>query len=324
MTVNRTTQDATKTDKKTNNEQSDSVMTLFVVYLKGIAMGMADIVPGVSGGTIALITGVYSRLIDALSSVDMQIWQLWREHGLVKGLVKVWQHLDATFLLCLLLGIATSFATLAGTISHLLVAEPLKIWSLFFGLVVATVVVLSLEIKRWNWQKVVLFILGMLMALAISYASMVNLQLNTGAPSLFYLFFAGAIAICAMILPGISGSFILLLLGAYQAVLTAIHTRDITTVAVVMMGMLIGLLTFSKFLRWLLHHHYQATLALLTGFIAGSLLKIYPWKVEVDGVVHNVMPSAYPTGAEWGSSLLLMVIGAVMVFALSWVGNKKS
>ncbi len=305
-----------------NNPQKDSPLSLFIVYLKGIAMGMADIVPGVSGGTIALIVGVYNRLITALSSVDKQLFSEWKQHGLLKGFGKAWQHLDATFVLCLLLGIATSFATLAGFIKRMLVEQPLQIWSLFFGLVIATVIVLIPQVKKWNWQRVSLFILGAVLAVMISYASMVNLQMHSGSPSLLYLFFAGALAICAMILPGISGSFILLLLGAYQPVLTAIHERDLLTVVVIISGMLIGLLTFSKFLKWLLEHYYQATLALLTGFIGGSLVKIYPWKVEENNIIYNVLPNNYPTGAEWGSSLSLMVIGAVVVIGLSWVGKK--
>ncbi len=300
--------------------QQDTPISLFTVYLKGMAMGMADIVPGVSGGTIALITGVYNRLITAISSVDVQLFKIWKSKGLLKGFVDVWKHLDATFLLCLFLGIGTSIITLAGFITRMLTEQPLKIWSLFFGLVIATVVVLLAEIKHWSWQRVVLFILGVVIALGISSMPM----LQTGTPSLPYLFFAGAIAICAMILPGVSGSFILLLLGAYQAVLDAVHGRDFVTIGVVMMGMVTGLLLFSKFLKWLLSTHYQATLVVLTGFIAGSLVKIYPWKVEVDGVVNNVMPSAYPTGANCGSSLFLMLIGAGIVFVLSWWGKRHN
>ncbi len=282
---NQSSQSEQPKHQTSQSSQQDTPISLFTVYLKGMAMGMADIVPGVSGGTIALITGVYNRLITAISSVDVQLFKIWKSKGLLKGFVDVWKHLDATFVLCLFLGIGTSILTLAGFITRMLD---------------------------------VLFILGVSMAVTISSMPM----LQTGTPSLPYLFFAGAIAICAMILPGVSGSFILLLLGAYQAVLDAVHGRDFVTIGVVMMGMVTGLLLFSKFLKWLLSTHYQATLVVLTGFIAGSLVKIYPWKVEVDGVVNNVMPSAYPTGANWGSSLFLMLIGAGIVFVLSWWGRR--
>lgn len=303
---------------------TDSPKQLLGVYFKGMAMGAADIVPGVSGGTIALIAGIYERLINALSSIGPHLWQIFRQEGGIKGLVAVWRQVDATFLLCLLLGIATSFLTLAGMIKHLLDNEPLLIWSFFFGLVVATVFILLSEIKRWNIGRAVLFIIGIVTAVTIS-----SLPLLTTTPSLPYLFFAGAIAICAMILPGISGSFILLLMGAYDTVLEAVHTHDFTVIFTVMAGMATGLLLFTRALKWLLSRYYQATLALLTGFIAGSLVKVWPWKVDALGslnseAITNVMPWQYPTGAHWLSTVGLMLLGAILVSLLSWWGNRTN
>ena len=303
---------------------TDNPKQLLGVYFKGMAMGAADIVPGVSGGTIALIAGIYERLINALGSIGLSLWRVFRQDGGIKGLLAVWRQVDATFLLCLLLGIATSFVTLAGIIKHLLDNEPLLIWSFFFGLVVATVFILLSEIKRWNMGRAVLFVIGIAAAVIIS-----SLPLLTTTPSLPYLFFAGAIAICAMILPGISGSFILLLMGAYDTVLEAVHTHNFTIILTVMAGMATGLLLFTRALKWLLSHYYQATLALLTGFIAGSLVKVWPWKTDALGTldseaVTNVMPWQYPTGPQWLTTIGLMLLGAVLVSLLAWWGNRSN
>lgn len=303
---------------------TDNPKQLLGVYFKGMAMGAADIVPGVSGGTIALIAGIYERLINALGSIGPSLWRVFRQDGGIKGLLAVWRQVDATFLLCLLLGIATSFVTLAGIIKHLLDNEPLLIWSFFFGLVVATVFILLSEIKRWNMGRAVLFVIGIAAAVIIS-----SLPVLTTTPSLPYLFFAGAIAICAMILPGISGSFILLLMGAYDTVLEAVHTHNFTIILTVMAGMATGLLLFTRALKWLLSHYYQATLTLLTGFIAGSLVKVWPWKTDALGTldseaVTNVMPWQYPTGPQWLTTIGLMLLGAVLVSLLAWWGNRSN
>ena len=312
------------TPAETTPLSKDGPKQLLGVYIKGMVMGAADIVPGVSGGTIALIAGIYERLINALGSIGPSLWQIFRQDGGIKGLLAVWRQVDATFLLFLILGIATSFATLAGLIKHLLDNEPLLIWSFFFGLVVATVVILLSEIERWNMSRVGLFIVGLIAAVIIS-----SMPVLTATPSLPYLFFAGAIAICAMILPGISGSFILLLLGAYNTVLDAVHTLNFTIIITVMAGMASGLLLFTRMLKWLLSNYYQGTLALLTGFIAGSLVKVWPWKTDGLGTlnteaINNVAPWHYPTGAHWLTTLGLMLLGAILVSALSWWGHRSN
>ena len=308
--------------------QDNGFKQLLSVYIKGMAMGSADIVPGVSGGTIALITGIYERLINALSQIGIGLIPLWRQqwqqHGVASSIKAVWQRVDATFLLCLVAGIATSFITLAGGIKYLLDNQPLLIWSFFFGLVIATVFILLTEVKRWTGSRVLLFVLGVIAAVLIS-----NAPLISTTPSLPYLFFAGALAICAMILPGISGSFILLLLGAYDAVLQAVHDWDFSVIFTVVAGMATGLLVFTRLLKWLLSRYYQGTLALLTGFIAGSLVKIWPWRVEGLG---NLAPWQYfevmakqPQNGQithWAISAALIIIGAVVVTGLSWWGRR--
>ena len=331
MTASPSPRPDTPSPRTATNKQAHSIppatdnpKQLLGVYIKGMAMGAADIVPGVSGGTIALIAGIYERLINALGSIGPKLWQIFRQDGGVKGLLAVWRHVDATFLLCLLLGIATSVITLAGIIKNLLDNQPLLIWSFFFGLVVATVVILLSEIKRWNIARAGLFIVGLIAAIVIS-----SLPLLTTEPSLPYIFFAGAIAICAMILPGISGSFILLLLGAYDTVLEAVHTLNLTIIATLMAGMVTGLLLFTHLLKWLLSRYYQGTLALLTGFIAGSLVKVWPWKTDALGTLNadaiaNVAPWQYPTGAHWLTTLGLMLVGAILVTALSWWGRRSN
>ena len=313
---------STSVPSNTDLTAKDSPKDLVTTYIKGMAMGAADIVPGVSGGTIALIAGIYERLINAIGSIGPNLWQVYRRQGSIKGLLDIWRHVDATFLLVLVLGIATSFATLSGLIKYLLDNQPLLIWSFFFGLVVATVGILLGEIKRWNVARAGLFILGIVAAVGIS-----SMPLITTEPSLPYIFFAGAIAICAMILPGISGSFILLLLGVYDRVLEAVHSFNLPIIFTLMAGMITGLLLFTRALKWLLSRYYQGTLALLTGFIAGSLVKVWPWKVDALGTlnsdaINNVAPWNYPTGAQWLVTLGLMILGAVLVTALSVWGNK--
>ncbi|WP_201533459.1 DUF368 domain-containing protein [Psychrobacter ciconiae] len=302
---------------------NDSPKQLAGIFARGLAMGAADIVPGVSGGTIALIAGIYERLIAALSSIGIDLWRDYRNQGGLQGLLAVWRAVDGTFLLCLVAGIATSLITFAGVIKYLLDYQPLLIWSFFFGLVVATVLLLLSEIKRWTLSRAGLFIVGMIAAVIIS-----SMPALTGTPSLPYLFMSGALAICAMILPGISGSFILLLLGSYDTALAALHNFDLPIVITLVSGMVTGLLLFTKLLKWLLSHYYQGTLALLIGFIAGSLVKVWPWKVDALGGLSetasiNVMPWQYPTGAHWLTTLSLIALGAVLVSLLSWWGRRS-
>lgn len=239
------------------------------VYLKGIAMGAADVVPGVSGGTIAFISGIYEELISTINAFDVKALKMLRE----QGFKSTWKHINGNFITSLLLGIATSVVSLAQLIKWLLENEPVLLWSFFFGLVVASVWLVAREIKEWKPSTVLLFILGTAMAYGISVLPASGETLGG-----LYLFFAGALAICAMILPGISGAFILVLLGAYGPVLQAVNERNLQTLAIVGLGAIFGLLSFARVLKYLFGHFKNLTLALLTGFILGSLNKIWPWK----------------------------------------------
>ena len=232
------------------------------LFLKGMAMGAADVVPGVSGGTIAFITGIYERLIGAISSINKQTLLM-----LFKGQFRqLWTAIDGTFLAVLFAGIFTSILTLASVLTFTLEHYPILTWSFFFGLVAASVWMMGRTVKQWNAQAVVAFVLGTIVAYAIT-----EMNATAGSEAPWYLILSGALAICAMILPGISGSFILLLLGAYSTVLAAVANRELLTIAYVGIGAVLGLLLFSKGLKYIFERFYNPTIALLSGFLLGSL-----------------------------------------------------
>jgi putative membrane protein len=304
--------------------QQRSFFQYIVVTLKGMAMGAADVVPGVSGGTIAFISGIYEELLGAISAVDMKAMQL-----LLKGRFKaLWQHVNGGFLLALLTGIFISIITLARVISWMLDNEPVLLWSFFFGLVVASIIAVGRAISSWNVFTVLIFIVGAVLAYYITTLE----PLVTTGTSLFYLFISGMLAICAMILPGISGAFILVLLGAYQVVLEAIHQRDLTLLLVLVLGAITGLLTFSKLLKWLFDRFRNIMLALLTGFICGSLNKIWPWKQVLETRLYDgkeviikeisVLPSAYTGNPQVTGAIVLAFIGFCLILILEKLATK--
>ena len=239
------------------------------ITLKGIAMGAADAVPGVSGGTIAFISGIYEELITTISGVNFTLISTLRKHGFIA----FWKQLNGSFLLALLTGIIISFATFMRLAKYLIEHHPVLIWSFFFGLIVASILFVGKQIERWNLGTIVSLLFGTLAAFYIT-----TLPSMANNDSSVFLFFAGALAICAMILPGISGSFILVILGAYKMLSDAFHDFDFKRIFIFASGALIGLLSFSHVLKWLFNHYKNTTLALLTGFIFGSLNKIWPWK----------------------------------------------
>lgn len=267
----------------------------FLLMLKGMAMGAADVVPGVSGGTIAFISGIYEELISTIGGVNLSLLKTLKEEGLASA----WKALNGNFIAALFLGIFISIASLAKVISILLVTQPVLLWSFFFGLVVASVLFVGRQVKYWNFKTIISLILGTAFAF---YITILPPLAQSDAP--FYIFISGMIAICAMILPGISGSFILLILGSYQTVLGAVKDREIITIATFMAGCVVGLLAFSKVLKWTFEKFHDLTIAVLTGFLVGSLNKIWPWK-KVDSfrinshdewvtfLEHNVTPSNY-------------------------------
>jgi putative membrane protein len=241
------------------------------IGLKGMAMGAADVVPGVSGGTIAFISGIYEELLQSISNVNLGLLKTLKQEGLKAA----WKQVNGAFLASLFLGIFVSIVSLAKAIKILLENEPILLWSFFFGLVVASIIYIVKQITKWNFIAVAILILGAFLAYYITTLHPLILEDS----SLLFLFFAGAIAICAMILPGISGAFILVLLGAYKPILAAVNDRDFKTILAVGLGAIVGLLSFSKILKWLFANYKNYTLAALTGFIIGSLNKIWPWKL---------------------------------------------
>ncbi|WP_417370467.1 DUF368 domain-containing protein [Gelidibacter japonicus] len=239
------------------------------ISLKGVAMGAADAVPGVSGGTIAFISGIYEELITTISGVNLSLLTTLGK----SGFSAFWKQLNGNFLVALLTGILISFVSFMRLAKYLIEEHPILIWSFFFGLIVASIFFVGKQIKTWNLGTIVSLILG---TLAAYYITTLSSMANND--STLFLFFAGAIAICAMILPGISGSFILVILGAYKTLSDALHDFDFKRIAIFVVGALIGLLSFSRVLKWLFKHYKNTTLAVLTGFIFGSLNKIWPWK----------------------------------------------
>lgn len=297
-----------------------------VIGLKGMAMGAADVVPGVSGGTIAFISGIYEELLGSISNVNFKLLKILKNEGLIAA----WKQVNASFLLALFVGIFVSIISLAKTIKWLLENEPVLLWSFFFGLVLASIIYIGKQITNWNFIAVLVLLIG---AFVAYYVTTLNPLITEGSSSLF-LFLAGAIAICAMILPGISGAFILVLLGAYKPILTAVNDRELKTIALVGLGAIAGLLSFSKILKWMFANYKNYTLAVLTGFIIGSLNKIWPWKetltwrtnshgLEVPFKQESVSPFSFDGDPKLVFAILLAVLGFGLILLMEKWATKK-
>jgi putative membrane protein len=296
-----------------------------IISLKGVAMGAADVVPGVSGGTIAFISGIYEELIGSINQINLKLLTTLRKEGIASA----WKQVNGNFLLSLLIGIGISVVSLARLIRHLLETQPVLIWSFFFGLVLASIIYVGKKITRWRPGTVILLMAGGVLAYFIT-----TLTPQEAEVTYPYVFFSGALAICAMILPGISGSFILLLLGMYKPVLDAIHFRDVGVIAVLMAGAVVGLLSFSRLLKWLFDHYENLTLAVLTGFILGSLNKIWPWKEVLESEMINgklkilkeqsVLPNAYEGDPQLGMALVFGLLGFGSILLLERLADQKS
>lgn len=299
-----------------------------LLFIKGIAMGAADVVPGVSGGTVAFITGIYDELLRSIASVPAALGLLLRGR-----IVAAWQAANATFLLVLLAGILTSVLSLARLITYLLEQHPIPLWSFFFGLILVSSHLVARDIQRWNWTRALSFAIGAGFAYWITVASPV--QWGTDSLSIF---FAGAIAICAMILPGISGSFILLLLGLYPFILGAVKGLDIAVLAVFASGCLIGIVSFAGVLRWLLTRWRDLGLSLLTGLMLGSLNKLWPWKEtltwrldrhgeQVPLLQANLLPGRFAEVSGQDPQLLVALLlacgGVVLVLGLERLASRR-
>lgn len=303
---------------------------LFAVFLRGVAMGAADIVPGVSGGTIAFITGIYFRLLSAIGAIPEAVYR-----HLVRGRFRTfWQACDASFLLSLLAGILGSVITLASVISYALAEYPILIWSFFFGLIVASVWHVTGQIRRFVPTLVVPFLLGT--AFAWWVTTLTGSELS---PSALVFFGSGALAICAMILPGISGSFILVILGMYSPVLDALRTPDIPVLLIFSAGCLVGLLSIARVITWAFNHFHDTALALLTGFMVGALNKVWPWKETLSWRTNSagervpiseesVSPLAYAEITGHDPQLMLAIVcaslGLVLVLLIEWAGKKRA
>lgn len=297
-----------------------------VITLKGMAMGAADVVPGVSGGTIAFISGIYEELLGSISNINLKLLKALKNEGLKSA----WKQVNGNFLVALFVGIFISIVSLAKMISWLLIHHPILVWSFFFGLVLASVIYIAKQVTQWNLTSGILLILGAILAY---YITTLN-PLVSEHSSMSFMFLAGAIAICAMILPGISGSFILVLLGAYKPVLAAVNNRDFTTIAFVGLGAIVGLLTFSRVLKYLFENYKNYTLVVLTGFIIGSLNKIWPWKKVLtyrtnshgEQVPFNelsISPFSYDGNPQLMYATMLALIGFALILLLEKLAVKK-
>ncbi len=305
-----------------------------------MAMGAADVVPGVSGGTIAFISGIYQELIDTINKIDFSFFKTWKNNGFKIA----WQQINGSFLLALVSGIGLSILTLSKVITHLLATQPILVWSFFFGLVVASIYFVGKQINQWAFKTLVLFGIGTVLSYYITIAEPV------GSPdSNFYLFLSGFVAIIAMILPGISGAFILLLMGSYAVVIgtinqlregliqwdTSILLQAITKLLLFGLGAVLGLKLFSRVLHWMFDSHKNATLGLLCGFMLGSLNKVWPWKKviatrldshgkEVPFLEKSILPHHFDGDNSLILAVILMVLGFLTIFILEKTATKFS
>lgn len=284
-----------------------------------MAMGAADIVPGVSGGTIAFITGIYEQLLSSINAINFKLLNTFKEKG-IKG---VWEKINGRFLFTLLMGIGISIFSLAKLFKYLLSEYPVLVWAFFFGLVFGSIFLVGRQIKTVNYKNVFAFFCASVLAYFITTLTPVK-----ASEGYLIIFFSGMIAIIAMILPGISGSFILVLLGTYELVLRAISSFDISVIAVFALGAILGLLSFSRLLKWTLDHYFDLSISILTGFLMGSLNKIWPWKKTISTALNrhgemvpivqkNVWPHNYMEGEPqliW--AIMLAFLGVLIIFGL--------
>ena len=316
-----------------------NMLQYLLIVAKGLAMGAADVVPGVSGGTIAFISGIYEELIETIHKIDLGFFKIWKQ----KGFSSAWKHYNLSFLLALFSGIFISILSFAKLITWLLDEYPIMVWSFFFGLVVASIVYVGRQVSKWRLSTII----ALLVASAFSYAITI-LDPVASPDSPWFLFIAGFIAIIAMILPGISGAFILLLMGAYTTVI-GIVTQLVEGLAafdgsqimgavgkllIFAVGAIIGLKMFSRVLNWMFKHHKNLILAVLTGFMIGALNKIWPWKEvlqyranhvgeQVPFIERSILPQNYDGNPYVFYAIIFAVIGFLTIFLLELIANKK-
>lgn len=311
-----------------------------LISLKGMAMGAADVVPGVSGGTIAFISGIYQELLASINKVDFSFFSSWKKNGFKIA----WQQINGSFLLALVLGIGISVLSLSKVITHLLKTQPLLVWAFFFGLVVASILFVGKQITQWKITSLLSLLAGVIIAYYITIAE------PTSSPDSYgYLFLSGVVGIIAMILPGVSGAFILLLMGSYETVMNTINTfrtglftfdwellwPALTKLITFALGALLGLKLFSKILTWMFDRYRNVTLALLTGFMLGSLNKIWPWKEVISTRINShgetvpfmeksIFPQQFDGDPQYLSVTMLIVVGFLVIFILEKAATKLS
>ena len=293
-----------------------TIKNYLTVGIKGACMGAADVIPGVSGGTIAFITGIYDQLVGSIASINAEAFRL-----ILQGRFKAfWRHINGGFLLSLIAGIGLSVITLAGLMQMLLTTYPIQTWAFFFGLIVASSIFILRGISGWHLREYLMVILGVLLG-----ATVCTLSPTQTPDGLWFIFLSGAIAICAMILPGISGSFILLILGKYQYIMGCISdlvsgtdvARNLMVLGVFAVGALVGIIGFSKLLHWLLARWNKEVLIIMAGFIIGSLVKIWPW-----GNPEAMLQAERDGGLLWGWALLFAIIGFSLVTIIEITGKR--
>lgn len=294
------------------------------LLIRGMGMGAADVVPGVSGGTIAFITGIYEELINSIKEINLEAIKLF----FTGRWGSFWKKINGNFLVAVFAGIFISVLSLAKVLEHLLEHHPVLIWSFFFGLVLASSYVVSRKITRWGYPRIIALLGGIAIAFYIT-----SVTPTTTTDASWFVVLSGGLASCAMILPGISGSFILLLLGKYSFALHAVNERVILDLLLLGVGAVTGLILFANLLSWLLKKYHDITIAVLVGFMIGSLNKIWPWKetletILVEGeikplVEKNILPSAGNPGDHLWLALLIAAAGIALIFIIEIVLTKN-
>lgn len=304
-----------------------SLIQYVLISLRGFAMGAADVVPGVSGGTIAFITGIYEELIESLNNINLGALKVLTK----EGIKPFWKHINGTFFVFLFGGIAVSFLSLLKIVLYLLENESVMLWSFFFGLIVASVWLIGKSIKKWNASVVLSLVIGTGIAFYIS-----TIQTVAQGTENWYIVLSGAIAICAMILPGVSGSFILVLLGTYKYIFTGLREMDFTIIGLFAIGCIIGLMSFARLLKVLFSNFKEVTVAVLTGFMIGSLYKVWPWKnpfgpvilEHTDGkkdyMMANVLPADFSGDAQLWMAIGCAILGVAVIVVLERFSPKES
>jgi len=294
-----------------------------LTYLKGLAMGAADIVPGVSGGSIALIAGIYQELLDSINAFNLDNLKLLKSFQIKEFYLR----LNGNFLLSLVLGIMTSIFALSRVITYLMDEHPIPLWSFFSGLILVSAFLILKEIKKWNLVVIVSIAIG------TAFAWWVTNLPPTTPNDYWFTFVAGAIAICAMILPGISGSFVLLILGQYERILQAVLDKDFITLALFASGCLVGILSFSRVVAYLLRRFHAATIGLLSGFMLGSVNELWPWKLATSSsgkqtpfLTENILPGEYLAQVgldpQLGWAIGAFFFGIGLVLFIEWLASK--